>query len=86
MALHSSFASTSRMPPLLPPPTSDLPPPRPPGTYAQERPPTHKTAGWLRFLFWEGGTQWDAWLCCASAQVRGGKGGEMHRGRCMYWG
>ena len=63
--------------PLLAPTLTSIPLLTPAGTYAQERPPTHKTAGWLRFLFWEGGTQWDAWLCCASAQVRGARGGEV---------
>ncbi|KAI7843624.1 hypothetical protein COHA_002864 [Chlorella ohadii] len=39
------------------------------GTYAQEKVPSPKTTGWLRFLVWEGGTGWDAFFTCASAQV-----------------
>ena len=46
-----------------------LPRPTPSGTYASENAPTPKTAGWLRFLVWEGGTRWDAFFTAASAQV-----------------
>lgn len=41
----------------------------PTGTFTREPPATIKSAGWVKFLFWEGGTQWDAFFTCASAQV-----------------
>ncbi|GAB4818758.1 hypothetical protein N2152v2_005804 [Parachlorella kessleri] len=39
------------------------------GTFTQERTPSPKTSGWFKFLVWEGGTTWDAFFTCASAQV-----------------
>ena len=39
------------------------------GTYAEELAATPKSAGWFKFLAWEGGTIFDAFFTCASAQV-----------------
>lgn len=40
------------------------------GVFTQERAATPQSAGWFKFLIWEGGTTWDAFFTCASAQVR----------------